>query len=120
MKLVLIRDQSKSLTGKAKFSVTAKVEVTDEEKSNIAKYKMGEMLLYTNMEDRGSGILGALSRAAMEVKFSINDLINGKKIECKDIMEMLALEEIIVDTSKTFKQVLEASATFGGETAIEL
>jgi hypothetical protein len=37
MKLVLLRDQSKSLTGKAKFSVTAKVEVTDEEKKQYCK-----------------------------------------------------------------------------------
>ena len=69
---------------------------------------------------RGKDLLGAISRASMEVKFTVNDLINGKKVECKDIMEMLELEEVIVSVSKTFKQVLEAVASFGGETVIEL
>jgi len=120
MKLVLIRDQSSSFTGTPKFSVTVKVEVSAAEQASIKKYKMGKTLLYTNMDDRGKGLLGAISRASMEIKFTINDLIDGKKIECKDIMEMLALEGVIVEVSKTFKQVLEAAASFGGETVIEL
>ena len=33
---------------------------------------------------------------------------------------MLNLEEIIVEASHTLKNILEASATFGGETVIEL
>ena len=42
------------------------------------------------------------------------------EIEVKDIMEIIELEEIIISVSKTFKQVLEAAASFGGETVIEL
>jgi len=120
MKLVLLRNQSSTFTGKAKFSIMAKIEVSSEEQTHIRKYDMGKTLLHTNMANRGSGIAGAISRASMEVKFTVNDLINGKKVECKDIMEMLELEEVIVSVSKTFKQVLEAAASFGGETVIEL
>ena len=120
MKLVIIRDQSSTFTGKATFSIMAKIEVSSEEKANIKKYKMGKILLHTNMDERGSGLLGAISRASMEVKFTVDDLVNGKKIEVKDIMEIIELEEIIINVSKTFKQVLEAAASFGGETVIEL
>lgn len=40
MKLVLLRNQSTSTFGNAKFSVTAKVEVSSDEKSNIVKYRV--------------------------------------------------------------------------------
>lgn len=120
MKLILQRNQTKGFSGKTTFSVTATVEVSNEEKANINKYKLGKELLYTNMEDRGSGVLGAISRKMMAVEFTINNLINGKKIDCKTILEMLELEESIMEVTKTFKQVLDASATFGDEEVIEL
>ena len=122
MKLIIMRDQvSKGMMSKkVHFSILAKVEVTDDEKENITKYKLGNILLYSNMEDRGSGVLGAISRKAMAVEFNINDLINGKKIESDDILEILDLEETIIGAAKNFKQILEASANFGEEEVIEL
>lgn len=36
------------------------------------------------------------------------------------MLELLAIEEQIVAAAQTFKQVLHAAATFGGEDAIEL
>ncbi len=122
MKLVIVRDQvSKGIMSKkVNFSITAKVEVTDEERANITKYKLGNTLLYTNMVDRGSGVLGAISRKAMAVEFSINSLIDGKTIESTDIGEILDLEDTIIGVAKNFKQILEASANFGNETVIDL
>jgi hypothetical protein len=59
---------------------------------------MGKTLLYTKnvMVDRGSGLLGAASRLAFRmtnVEVTVDDLVNGKHLECKDIVEMLAIEE---------------------------
>jgi hypothetical protein len=51
---------------------------------------------------------------------SVRDLVGGKRIECKDIVEMLAVEEQLREAAKTFKQVLDAAANFGGEEALEL
>lgn len=122
MKLVIVRNQeSKGMMSKSiRFSILAKVEVTEEEKDNIAKYKLGKTILYSNMEDRGSGVLGAISRKAMAVEFDINDLINGRKIESDDILEILDLEETIKNVARNFKQILEASANFGEEDIIDL
>ena len=120
MKLVLIRNQSVGITGNTTFSITAQVEVTQEEKNYIVKYKMGKTLLYTNLVDRGKGLLGFIFRKANAIEFTINDLVIGTKVECRDIVDMLSLEGIIVETSHTLKNILEASATFGGETVIEL
>ena len=122
MKLIIVRDQESKgmMSKKIVFSITATVELTDQEKEDVDKYKLGGTILYSNMEDRGSGALGLLSRVAMEVIFTVNNMLIGKKIESDNIIEIIALEDIIIEAAKGFKNILEASATFGDETVIEL
>jgi len=125
MKLLLRRDQKSGLIGKVTFTLAVRAELTEQEKSNINKYKLGETMLYERdkLTERGSGLLGLASRVAfkmMNISVSVNDLAGGKKIDCKDIIEMLAVEEQIKEAAQTFKNVLEAAASFGGEEVIEL
>ena len=125
MKLLLRRDQKSGLIGKVTFTLTVRAELADEEKNNIKKYKLGDTMLYERAKvvDPGSGLLGAGWRLAfkmMNLSVSVDDLSEGKKIDCKDIVEMLAVEEQIKEAARTFKNVLEAAATFGGEEVIEL
>ena len=56
----------------------------------------------------------------MNISVSIDDLASGKRVECKDIVEMLAVEDQIKEAFKTFKLVLEAAATFGGEEIVAM
>jgi hypothetical protein len=56
----------------------------------------------------------------MNMSISVKDLAGGKKLECKDIVEMLAVEEQIKEAAKTFNAVLNAAKQFGGEEAIDL
>ncbi len=122
MKLIIVRNQESKgmMSKKINFSIMSKVELSSEERANIEKYKLGKIILYSNMEDRGSGILGAISRKAMSVEFTINDLAMGRKIESEDIIEIISLEEQITTAATNFKDILEASANFGNETVIEL
>ena len=125
MKLLLRRDQKSGLIGKVTFTLTVRAELTDEEQNNIRRYKLGDTMLYERdkLVDRGSGLLGVASRLAfkmMNLTVSVNDLSDGKKIECKDIVEMLAVEDQLKEAAQTFKNVLEAAASFGGEEVIEL
>ena len=125
MKLLLRRDQKSGLIGKITFTLAVRAELTDTEKSNIKKYKLGDTVLYERMTmtEKGSGLLGLASRLAfkmMNISVSVNDLTDGKKVDCKDIVEMLAVEDQITEAAQTFKNVLEAAATFGGEEVIEL
>ena len=125
MKLLLRRDQKSGLIGKITFILTVRAELSDEEKNNIQKYKLWNTVLYEKMTltDKGSGLLGVASRLAfkmMNISVSVNDLSDGKKIDCKDIVEMLAVEDQIKEAAQTFKNVLEAAASFGGEEVIEL
>ncbi|MBI3700539.1 MAG: hypothetical protein HY242_08880 [Afipia sp.] len=125
MYLVLRRDQRKSLTGKIIFQLDVQAEITPEEVENIQRYRLGDTLLYSKGEltERGSGMLGLASRMAfhaMNISVNISELVNGKRIECKDILEMLAVEEQIREAAIRFKQVLHAATYFGGEEAFEI
>jgi len=107
------------------FSLEVRADLTADERASIAKYKLGDTMLYQSheMTDRGSGLLGVASRLAFKaltISVSVKDLVNGKKIECKDIVEMLAAEDQIKEAAQTFVQVLHAAATFGGEEVIEI
>lgn len=113
------------MLGKAVFILAVRAELTDIEKSNISKYKLGETMLYERIKtiDPGSGLLGVASRMALKMinlTISVNDLEKGKTVECKDIVEMLAVEEQIKEAAKIFKIVLEAATHFGGEEVIDL
>lgn len=125
MKLVLKRDQRKGMLGKMIFSLTVRAEISDKERGDIQTYKLGDTILYDKkpLNDPGAGLLGVASRLAhraMTISVSVNDLTNGKQIECKDIVEMLAVEDQLREAGKTFNDVLKAASGFGGEEVIDL
>lgn len=125
MKLLLRRNQKSGMLGKVTFTLSVRAELTDEEKTNIKKYKLGETMLYERLKtvDPGSGLLGIASRMAykmVNITISVNDLENGKQVDCKDIMEMLAVEEQVKEAAQNFSSLLRAASTFGGEEVIEI
>lgn len=125
MKLLLRRNQRAAVFGKPVFSLEVRADISSDEREHIDRYKLGDTMLYERdtLEDRGSGLLGLASRLAfkaMNITVSVRDLTDGKKVECKDIIEMLAVEGQIREAAQTFAQVLRAAMQFGGEEAIEL
>ncbi len=126
MKLLLRRDQRAALIGsKPVFVLEVRAELTPEESGNIKKYKLGDTLLYEKRPmAQGGGdyaqIGHALAWRFANLTITVNDLINGRKIECKDILEVLGVEEQIRQAAQTFKAVLDAAAGFGGEEVLAL
>jgi hypothetical protein len=125
MILLLRRDQRRSLTGMVVFQLDVRAEITDEELYNIKHYQLGDTVLYTKhvLVDRGKGLLGLLSRLffrAINISISVNDLVGGKRVKCRNIIEMFAVEGQIKEAAVTFKQVLNAATYFGGEEVIEI
>ena len=111
--------------GKVIFTLDVRAQLAPEEKARIAKYKLGNTLLYEKKPMREGGNeyaqLGhAIMWRTMNLIITVNDLENGKRIECKDIIEMLGAESQIRDAAQAFKQVLDASSHFGGEEVMEL
>lgn len=121
MELLVRRGQkSGMLSSKITFTLDAKARLTEAEAESVLKYKMADTLLYQEDEiiDPGSGLLGLASRAAfsaLNTKVTVGTLMKGIHLECKDVVEMLAIEEALLKASELFKQVLDTAASFGGE-----
>ena len=126
MKLLLRRNQKAGMMGMGKivFSLEVRAELTPEEQANVDKYNMGDVLLYSRKEFSGptegiKGLGAALMFRMTNLSIQVDDLRKGKKIDCKDIVEMMAAEQQVREAAATFKGVLEAAAGFKGEEIVE-
>ena len=126
MKLMIRRNQKSGMLSSAiTFTLDARAELSPEETDAVKKYKMGKTMLYQKMElkDSGSGLLGMASRFAFKMinlTVTVDELMNGRHIECKDIIEMRAVEEQIKEACENFKAILETARHFGGEEVFEI
>lgn len=116
MKLEIWRNQKdvKGLLGGHKgvaFSLVARVQLEEEEKALIAKYKVGDETLATYKWP---------GRDDLDVRVTIQDLLGGKTVETQNIGELIDLEEKIKEGCKTLKGFLAVMRTFGGYEAIEI
>ena len=125
MKLLLRRDQRQGLLGKMIFTLDVRAQISGEERARIDKYRLGRELLYVKNtdvpeNDGWKGVGKLLVFHALNISITVNDLVGGRKIECKDILEMLAVEQQIKDAAVNFGRMLEAAARFGGEEVIPI
>src|SRR6266581_7642157 len=125
MHLLVRRNQRMGLLGTIVFQLDVRADLSADEAESIRRYKLEKTLLYTwaELTDPGSGLLGVASRIAfraINISVTVEDLVTGKRIECADIVEMLAAEEQIKEAAATFKQVLEAALQFGGEETVAI
>lgn len=127
MKLLFRRDQRQGgmLGGKVVFTLHVRADIAPEERSAIAKYKLGDTMLYAR--DRvhlDSESVGGYAKFwlkhMMNLTIQVKDLVDGKNVECKDILEMLAAEEQIKEAASNFSGMLRAAMHFGGEEVVEV
>jgi hypothetical protein len=114
MKLIIKRDQ-RAQTGMfgghkgMSFLLSSRIELAQEEKALIAKYKLeNHPLTYTTHE--GTKI----------PKDTVSSLMQGVSEDVKDITVLLNNEEVIKTSCKDFKLLLDVMSTFGGEEVIEI
>lgn len=131
MKLKLRRTQKSGMMGKVTFSLFAQTDLTPEETAYVNKYKMGREVLYhkervdtsgipTGTLDAMTSIARRFAAMALNLTITADDLAKGKTVECKDIVEMRAVEEQIKEACAMFKAILESAAHFEGEEVIEI
>jgi hypothetical protein len=127
MELLLSKSQkSGMLSSTITFTLNIKTKLTDEEQSLVRKYKMGKEVVYEKMPITGAvagmgGIAGALTSItakALRLVFTVDDLVRGRTIECKDILDMIAAESQIRDAADGFWGILQASKNFEGEEVV--
>lgn len=130
MKLLLRRDQrSGILGGKVTFTLDVRVEISAHMQDLIKRYKLGGEVLYhkgrvnlEGIEQHGPmmQLTKVLAARALDLRITINDLVKGKHIECKDLNEMLEAEDQIRSMCGVFKDFLMVAANFGGEEVVEI
>jgi hypothetical protein len=127
MKLILEREQRSAgmMSKRQVFSVTFRAEVDQKDRDMIDTLKLADDELYSSHDiiDPGAGLLGLASRMAMKNKIktlNVRELVNGKTIECENIVEMKAVEGQVIEAAENLKAILDTAATFGGREVIEL
>jgi len=121
MQLHLSRSQKSGMMGGVKFTLTMKASLTPEERQNVDKYKFGDELLYEQGSDKmaaAKSTLGLVAARLMQLRVTVGDLVRGKSLECKDIVEMLEAEAAIKHAAQNFHIMLTAAAKFEGEEVI--
>ena len=137
--LKLRRSQKAGLMGgKPTFVLDARADVTAEARALISKYGLGSLVIYDSKArlQRAEAAFGhfdlatvltpgkalwktarGLASAAMmglSLRVTVNNLITGQHIACKDLDELLGAEAAIVEACKNLKGYLETALTFDG------
>lgn len=142
MELKLKRSQRQGgmLGGKVFFAIDARADLTGEEKALVKKYALNKLSLYDsetrkkhaaamerNLDDSGYGGggfmklaagLGRAAMAALSLRITIESLMDGQHIECKDLDEMLGAEAAIREACGILKAYLDTAETFDGREVV--
>ena len=129
MKLRLSKSQrSKGVMSKSVlFSLAAQVDLTAQEAEYVKKYKMGREVLYNKdrinqraeLPSTVGGLVRDISAMSMNINVTVENLVSGRTIECKDINEILDAEATVKTACGNLKGLLEACAGFEGEEIID-
>jgi hypothetical protein len=115
------------LTGKVTFCVNFIAELSPEARDAVRRYRFGKTVVYQKdvKLDRSINIFRLLWRVLWLLltrkrwQITISDLVHGRTIQCKDILEVLDVEESITAATRTFASVLRAASWFGGEEIVD-
>ena len=65
-----------------------------------------------------AGALTAITAKALKLVFTVDDLVKGRTIECKDMLDMIAAEQQIREAADGLWGILQASKNFEGEQVV--
>ena len=132
------------LGGKVIFALDARAELSADEQGLVKKYALGKLVVYDSeaRKKHGEAAYGHFDNAAntpgytgssagrslwsnarglasaammaLTLRVTVDSLISGQHIECKDLDELLGAEAAIVDACKSLKAYLDTAVTFDG------
>jgi hypothetical protein len=138
IQLKLRRSQKSSLMGKPTFVLDARADLTPEAKGLVSKYGLGTLVIYDSKarQQRAEAAYGHFDEAtytstgrslwksarglasaammALALRVTVNNLMSGQHIECKDLDELLGAEAAIIEACQNLKAYLETALTFDG------
>lgn len=128
IQLKIKRDQAKSTVKGLGFSIYFIAEMSPEARAAVKYYRLGDAVLYQKDLDLklSPNVLLMAWRAFMlwfrrkKWRVTVNDLVEGRTLTAKSVMEMLEIEDDLRKAADRFVIVLRAAAWFGGEEVIDL
>lgn len=130
--------------GKVLFGLDARAELTPDEQALVRKYNLGKLIVYDSearkkraesayghfddaahtqgyeLSSAGKSLwknargLASAAMMALSLRVSVDSLMSGQHIECKELDELLGAEAAILDACKSLKAYLETALTFDG------
>jgi len=129
MKLRLNKSQRSTglMSKKIMFSLGAQVDLTAQEQDYVKKYKMGKEVLYNKdsinqksaLPTTVGGLVRDISAMTANINLTVDDLVKGRTIECKDISEIMDAEASVKSACQGLKHLLDACAGFEGEEVLD-
>ena len=115
MQLQLSKKQSTGMMGGGKLTLFAKINPTTEEDEIIRRFKMQKEVVWVQDPNK------TIAPKFLGVKaMTVGTLINGETYSCKDIGEMIQMEDYITQTAQGLKAMVDAARDFGGDITIDL
>lgn len=123
------------LTKTVIYCLDAVAQFTQEEADAISKYKLGAQVIYSSeaAKQRGMAAVDAINQggvgglvkgwahiamAKLSLVVTVNSLVSGQHIECKDMDELLGAESAIYTACQNLRQYLDVAKTFDGRESI--
>jgi hypothetical protein len=130
MQLKISRSQRTSgiMSKSIMFMLDARLELNAEEAASVRKYRLGDQAVYNSASSRkhleaaaeagmGGSNISSLVRIAMArlaLNVTIDSLVKGHHIECKDMDELLGAEEALKQACRSTRAYLDIAKTFDG------
>ena len=130
--------------GKVFFGLDARADLSADEQGLVKKYALGKLVVYDSearkkhtessyghfddaVNTQGVGFssagrslwknargIASAAMMALSLRVTVDGLMSGQHIECKDLDELLGAEAAILDACKSLKAYLETALTFDG------
>ncbi len=125
MKLVIKREKKSGFSGKSKYGLYVRADISEEEKTLIKENSLGKTLVvYHNKTGLGAfadfSFWSALWRMFFDTAMTVDTFVRGTTFKCKDVTELIRIEDEARGASLMLRTILEMAKTFGGEEVIDV
>ena len=125
MKLVIKRTKKSSLTGKSNYELYVRADLTDEERKLVKENSLGKVSVVYHDRSGGAALAAvsfwaALWKMVKDTQMTVDTFMRGTTFACKDVTELMGIEDEVRGSSLTLRAILEMAKTFGGEEVFDV
>ena len=125
MKLVIKREKKSGFSGKSKYGLYVRADISEEEKTLIKENSLGKTLVvYHNKTGLSAfadfSFWSALWRMFFDTAMTVDTFVRGTTFKCKDVTELIRIEDEARGAALMLRTILEMAKTFGGEEVIDV